>query len=660
MEQEYLSFVLQLINKKLTALEKNIQETAKQVDYLLGFISDSIKDMDEQEVATQNTLLDNEDQKLSLFQEVQEKLARQKNKPYFARFDFVPSGQTEAQKVYVGMGNLTKEGLDLPVVCDWRAPISSMYYDHELGAASYQSEQGTTQGQITLKRQFKIENGKLLFYFDSSFVVMDDVLQQELAQNVSSQMRSMIATIQKEQNAIIRNQNHQNLLVQGYAGSGKSAIAMHRVAFLLYRNKNLSSNQVMIISPNKMFSYYIGGVLPELGEKNILETTFLSLAKSHLGNLNFETREQMVDELLLNDVRMQEAIYKESFEFFDNLKTFLNGFATQFFVPKDLVVGKTTITKEQIAKLYFDTYQEKTPALRLGWIADYVVDELGINHTHQQGVADRVKRILYGMFASSDILAIYQEFLVAVGLLPLTQKIGYEDLAPLLFVQDFMFGLPRDGSIKHLVIDEMQDFSPIHFDIFEKLFPCEKTILGDIYQGLFKKLDNNYLSALATKLNCEKIELKKCYRSTQQIVDFSAKLMGLNDVESVGRKGSEVVQKEVSEEEWQSTILNQIITYINKQLKVAVICPTQKQAEEAFVMLSALDDIALVDETTEHDEAQVLVMSTAFSKGLEFDAVVVLDLLCASKVRQNLLYIACSRALHELAIFSKKNETTRL
>lgn len=654
MEQQYLKFVLQLIDKKLETLSQNIEQSAKQVEHLLGFISDAYKEMDEQEIATQQTLLENEDEKLFVFQQAQEKLQKQRAKPYFARFDFVQNGQTQPQKVYVGMANLTKDGVEFPIVCDWRAPISSIYYDFELGKANYQSEQGIVEGEVVLKRQFKIENGQLIFYFDSSFVVMDDILQQTLAQNTSTQMRSIIATIQKEQNAIIRNQKNSSLLVQGYAGSGKSAIAMHRVAFLLYRNKNLSSNQVMIISPNKMFSYYIGGVLPELGEKNILETTFLTLAKQHLGNLDFETREQMVDALLLDKQRMAEAQYKEDFEFFENLKTYLNNFANTCFKPKDIVVGKDKISKEQIAKLYFENYKQKAPALRVQWIADFVVDQLGIRVDFVQAVTQRIVKILYGMFVTSDILLIYQQFLAAVGLSPLQNKIGYEDLAPLLFVKDFLFGLPADMSIKHLVIDEMQDFSPIHFEIFEKLFPCQKTILGDIYQGLFKKPSKDYLTHLAKQLSCEIIELKKCYRSTTQITNFAAKTLGIADIETVSRNGGEVICEQVGQDEWQSVVENQILTYLNKKLRVAVICPTQKHAQQTFVMLSGLNSVALVDEYTEHDESDVLVMSVAFSKGLEFDAVVVLDELPHSPVRNQLLYIACSRALHELAVYSKK------
>ena len=656
-EQQYLDFVLSLIHKKLEHLKESIENSAKQVEYLLGFISSSFKEMDEQEVAVQRTILENEDEKLARMQELETKLLVQQTKPYFARFDFKQNNTTE--KIYLGINNLSKENIALPVVYDWRAPICSMYYDFELGKAFYQHEETKTEGEIVLKRQYKIEHGALQYYFDSSIMVMDEILQEELSKNGSLQMKNIIATIQKEQNQIIRKENGGNLIIQGYAGSGKTSIAMHRVAYMLYKNKNLSSNEIMIISPNKIFSYYISGVLPELGEKNILETTFLALAKKELGEaFVFETREDMVENLFDNEKRLSEAQYKESFEFFDSLKQFLKNFADLFFNPKDLVFGKLKIAKETISKLYYETYKEKTPAIRMEWIADYIVDELRLPRRVQDEINTRVKRILYSMFTSCDILYIYREFLHALNLSDMNNNlVRYEDIAPLMFVKDFMFSISRNSEIKHLVVDEMQDFSPIHFDLFEKMFPCDKTILGDIYQSLFKTMDETYLENISKLIpNSQILKLKKCYRSTRQIMDYASKLSGISDMETIDRNGEKVEEFACEIDEYKDLILNQIYKYLALKRKVAIICPTQKMAEETYILLSEIENILLVDKETEQESADVLVMSSAYSKGLEFDAVIALGEHFDKKIEKNLLYVAATRALHALSVIYKKSE----
>lgn len=656
-EKQYLKFILSIIDKKLSFLRENIEISAKQIDYLLGFISDSYNEMDKQEISTQNTILENEDVKLDLFRQQEQKLIIQKIKPYFARFDFISKEDNKEIKTYIGVNNLTKDNLEVPVVIDWRAPISSMYYDFELGNAFYIAPEGKHECKITLKRQYKIENGELQYFFDSSLMVIDEILQEELSKSASNQMKSIIATIQKEQNAIIRNENLQNIIVQGYAGSGKTSIAMHRVAYLLYKHKNLlSSNEIMIISPNKFFSYYISGVLPELGEKNILENTFITLAKKELGgNFNFEPREKMVESLLKNPVRLSQAVYKEDFEFFDNLKLFLQNLAEKCFVAEELKFGKTIISKEQIEKLYFETYKEKTPNVRLSWIADYVFDELKMQVKFADSVTERIKNVLYKMFSTSDIILIYREFSNALNLEDINENtINYEDIAPLMYIKYFMFGLTRDSNIKHLVVDEMQDFSPIHFDLFDKMFPCNKTILGDINQSLFKNLSHEFLEKICNQIgNCQVINLTKVYRSTKQINNFACGLIGLKDINSINREGDEVTVVNASEDEFRLKLLNEVFKYLKKHKKVAIICTSESLTKQTYLHLGDIDDVLLVDEFTESESASVLLMSTAFSKGLEFDSVIVISDKDDTQIQKNLLYVSSTRALHDLSVIYK-------
>lgn len=659
MEEEklYLEFVVSNINKKLKMLEQGIKSAAGQVDYLLGFISDSIKEMDDEEIEATRAMLANEDEKLSIYQEAKEKLDLQKRKPYFARFDFKPDNQSEAQKIYLGVGSFIKEETSQVLVSDWRSNIANVFYDYELGRAKYSpnDDEDEINGEITLKRQFQIEDQKLEYFFDTSVMIYDEILQKNLAQNTGEKMKSIVATIQKEQNEIIRGKDNINLFVQGVAGSGKTAIALHRVAFLLYRSKELiSSNEVMIISPNKIFSKYISNVLPELGEKNVLDTTFLSLAKNVLAApMPLEQRETMVDRVLKSKKDMLVANIKESFDFFEKLELFMTEYANQFFTPRNLKVGKQEFGKDIIQNLYFEKYAGKRPSLKVSWIADYIVDEFNVPFSVRQDVYLRVKKVIYSMFASVDIFRIYREFLISVGLENLAlDKILYDDIAPLLYIKHFLFGLERDSNIKHLVIDEMQDFSPIALYVLNEVYPCPKTILGDINQSLFKSLDEEYLKNITSLLpNTQLITLNKTYRSTKQITNYANDILSLKNITYISREGSEVEQLTCTKEELISLLNTALYTLLPKG-KVAIICKDEQQAKEVYFALEAFEDICLAaDESENILNAKILVTSVAYSKGLEFENVIAISQpTFDAELDKKLLYVSATRALHNLTV----------
>lgn len=661
-EQQYLNFVFKNIESKLTELGVLIEKTAKQIEYLLGFISDTYTDMDDEEVVTTHDLLNQEDIALSQLQEERERLEFQKQKPYFARFDFKEDNAQETQKVYIGRGSIVKAGLPQPLVSDWRAPISSMFYDFELGKASYESLGGEISGELSLKRQYKLEGTKLEYFFDTSVMIYDEILQKELSQSSSSGfMKSIVATIQKEQNQIIRNESNQNLIVQGVAGSGKTAIALHRIAYLLYKHKNMmSSSEVMILSPNNLFSYYISNVLPELGEKNVLQTTFLLLAKEELGNeIAYEDRSRMLDRVLSTKQAKDLAEFKESFEYYEALKTFLEEYADNGFKPKQLRIGKQIIEADLIKKLYFETYAKKSPAIKIEWIADYILDEFDFKEQNKAQVLERIRFQLYKMFATTDILRIYREFLFALELPDLKEeKIYFEDLPSILFIKHFMFSVGRHSNIKHLVIDEMQDFSPTALKVLEIMFPCAKTLLGDINQAFFKTLNKEYLNKLTNFLeNSKLIELEKSYRSTKQITNFSADLIGLKNISHINREGEAVKELFVKEEDIEPHIINFVTLENLKHRQVAILCESEQKAKELYVKLPNLENITLVEEGTEifPDEHNCLIMSVAMSKGLEFDSVLAVSNKNMTKINQSLLYVMATRALHNLCVIYQEN-----
>ena len=297
----------------------------------------------------------------------EKRLKLQLNSPYFARIDFLTDNNKTLQHIYIGIGSII-ENKTLYAI-DWRAPVASMYYDYNLGDAQYKIEDVVYRGTIELKRQFKIENGNLISFFDTDLTINDDILQDILSNNVSVKMKQIVSSIQKEQNAIVRNDTNENMLVQGIAGSGKTSIALHRAAYLLYKHrKTIKSNDITIISPNNIFSSYISEVLPQLGENNLVETTFAQIVRIELKK-SVESREEMLDEIATapTQEKLNEVSYKSSYEYLDDLLRFLKGPYVETFSPQNLsyVVSETLdgeketidFPAEQTKELFFKTFK---------------------------------------------------------------------------------------------------------------------------------------------------------------------------------------------------------------------------------------------------------------------------------------------------------------
>ena len=409
-EQVYFAKTKQFLDKKIkqTKLEK------EQVDQALRQGTKALSDNYREESRGQD--LSNSFEVLGQLQERSEdlntqvrKLALQTNNPYFARIDFAPEGKDKSASIYVGLGSIIDENKKLKVA-DWRAPICSMYYDYNLGPASFKNGKELTKGNITLKRQFKVENGKLLSHFDTDLTINDEILQEILSKNVSTKMKQIVSSIQKEQNIIVRNNQAENMLVQGIAGSGKTSIALHRAAYLLYSHRKLiKSNDICIISPNNIFSSYISEVLPQLGEDNLAETTLERMVKSEL-HRPVESREDMLDEIASNPKQelLNEISYKSSYEYLDGLLRFLKGPFIDTFQPKDLnfVVSedmdgnKQTINfpAEQTKELFFKAYKGLDLYERINKIAwqyaMFFTEKRHYSKEQHNGLKNRFKRML--------------------------------------------------------------------------------------------------------------------------------------------------------------------------------------------------------------------------------------------------------------------------
>ena len=659
-EERYLNGTVDTIEKALERINNAIYQGEKEIRELSKFMADSYYEMDAEEIATQRNLMEQIQLKFLELTSTKALLERQRESAYFGRIDFQCDDETKPYAYYIGISHVFKAGIEIPLVLDWRAPLSSMYYDFELGNSSYVAEGQTFEGKITIKRQYKADHKKLVYAFDSNLTIGDEILRETLGGDADSKMRNIVATIQAEQNKIIRAEEGENVIVQGVAGSGKTSIALHRIAYLLYKNK-IKAKDILVVSPSSLFSDYISDVLPELGEENTPKITFDEIASSELqGIARFEPKSQMIEALLLGDKdRASEVAYKGSFEFFENLKTYLDNLAKLSFKAQDIKITNGTVSAEEINRLYSENYANKAPATRIEWIADYVVDRLDVSKKEEKPVFKRVKQVLYSMLENTNIVDIYADFLSAIGL-PFrcvkgkanTVFVGYEDVAGLLYVKDFILGVETDKSFKHIIIDEMQDYSPVAMSLLCKIYPANKTILGDIYQTFEKHLDHTYLNNLCELIgNTKLFKLATTYRSTVQIARHNQEIINLQNVNNFNREGEDV-EKIKSKKE----LLEKINSLTEKYSKIAIITPTIADGLKIFGELQDKIRLEIIDESSGENNSKISVIPTCFSKGLEFDAVIFVENKDIAKdyLYKNTKYIACTRALHKLFLFDLK------
>lgn len=595
-------------------------------------------------------------------EKINKKLLLQCNSPYFARIDFTPKKKDKTQKVYIGIANVIDNG-KLYVV-DWRAPISSLYYDFDLGEASFKIDNKTYYGNIELKRQYKIENGQLLSFFDTDMTINDDILQEILSRNVTIKMKQIISSIQKEQNSIVRDDMGTNILVQGVAGSGKTSIALHRAAYLLYKHRKLiKSSEICIISPNNIFSSYISDVLPQLGEDNLVETTFAQVARAEIKR-PIQTREDMLDEIATNPKQelLNEISYKSSYEYLDDLLRFLKGKFVETFTPQtlsfvvaeDIEGNKETIdfTAEQTKEMFFKTFKGLDLYERINKIAwhyaMYFTERRHYSKEQNKALKERFKRLLYKFLPIRDIDKVFQIFMMREDFeVPKGNSIKYMDKGTYLAIKHFIYGFDHDFSAKYLIIDEMQDFTPVDIYVFKKLWHCPMIVVGDVNQCIEKNVTEEYLNLTSDFLGCKLIKLNKTYRSTKEIAKFANELVGLNDVEFVNRHGDEPIVYQTND---QAKIIKEI-TEKDKNLEhIAVICKCKKEAKAMYDKLKKVIDCKLLEEPEDYNE-RVLVTTCAMAKGIEFDGVIIPN--CSTDnyhntIDKNIIYVSATRALHKL------------
>ena len=667
-EKEYLkqiiSFLKKVIGNTDASVKDHVDTLAEYKDYIW-----SNKDIDPHEIRSMRESILNH---FALGESVinkRKRLTKILAIPYFGRIDFLEKKEnSKVMPTYIGIHTFYDPESRATLIHDWRAPVSSMFYDHELGEAGYRSPSGEIKGVISLKRQYRIRGGKMEFMIESALTVHDDILQKELSSNADDKMKNIVATIQREQNRIIRNEDIRTLIIQGVAGSGKTSIALHRIAYLLYTFRDsISSKDLLIISPNKVFSDYISNVLPELGEETVPETSMEQILSGVLEHkYKYQTYFGLVNELLEkpSSSLINRIAYKASFGFISELDKFILHIENTYFKAADVKLTKyITIPAPFIEEQYlrFNRYPIRR---RFDAMADYMLDMLKIQYTFTVTTTGRnlLKKEIRLMFAGNNDIQVYKDFFKWTnnpGMFKMRKghTLEYSDLAPLAYLH---LALEGNGNqpfrVKHLLIDEMQDYSPIQYKVIQKLFPCRKTVLGDAGQSV-----NPYGSSTAETIQksltaSEIMKLCKSYRSTFEITDFAQKIHPNAELEPVARHGEkpQILQFGSAVEEL-SGIMGLISTYRKSGYKsLGIICKTEQQARKMADMLkSYANDISFLSSQSSAFVQGIVITSAHMAKGLEFDEVIIPqtdERNYRSEIDKSMLYVAVTRAMHRLTL----------
>lgn len=664
--------------------------------------------------------------------------------PYFGRIDFSEAPEGEAEKIYLGIGSLMEDDGTF-LIYDWRAPISSLYYDGAPGPASYDTPGGLVTGTMELKRQFVIGSGNIEVMFDTGVTIGDELLQQVLSHSADDRMKSIVATIQKEQNAIIRNDRSRMLVVQGAAGSGKTSAALQRVAYLLYKYREvLQADQMLLFSPNPLFNSYVSTVLPELGEENMQQTTFQMYLEHRLGQ-EFQLEDVFSQtESLLNAPEGSDAVtrregitYKSSVQFLSVIRRYVNLLEREGMLFKPLMFqGRAVVGKEEMERQFYSYDAGITLANRIelmtGWLlkktaafsmeernAAWVEEQIelldaseyqrayqtmrrkGGGHNDSFDDFDTEKSLLARYIVSQrlkplrgwtkrgrfvDVNALYSrlfqdrelmESLDNGRTLPeawddicrLTveslnrNELAYEDATPFLYLKELSQGFRTNTQIRHVIVDEVQDYSPFQLEFMRRLFPRAKmTVLGDLNQAIYAQ--GEVLGELAGLVsiygaeNTEVVSLTRSYRSTYEIVEFTrAMIPGGEKIVPFNRRGELPLLTVVDTEDKLLASVEQDVLDLHSQgyHYVAVICKTAEESAYVHGKLQNSLPVRLVTKDTPNFQKGTLVLPAYLAKGVEFDAVIIYDGSEEKYGRESerkLFYTACTRAMHLLHIYS--------
>lgn len=669
-EKEFLKRTLEVIKSLIDSEDVSIQNKITAINEFKRYIWENNGVLDDVEISQGmydvNSDVGYTNEKIKKLQKLNNSLTN----PYFGRIDFEQDGDIDS--IYIGLNGIMK---DLKFyVFDWRSPIASLFYNFGTGPAYYDAPAGKISGNINLKRQYKINGENIERCFDSDLNIDDEYLQEILSSSSSEKMTNIVNTIQREQNEIIRNIIDRYLIVQGVAGSGKTSVALHRIAYLLYKEKNLTSNNVLIFSPNDVFSEYISDVLPGLGEENVLQSTFSDFAKSYIKDFKvLESFTAFIERYYKTESIDEENFKITKYKLSDEFKRFLDEYIEKIKLTisfkSGIKISRKEISKEELTSLFTDRYSKAPLFNRLDLLAEYLCNLNNISYKkYGNTIKERLTPLLSVNLNVNDIYSQIinsDEFRNNAGInrnasFEINRVLKYEDLLPIMYLTFKLKGFPNGRMIKHVIIDEAQDYTLLQFEMLRSIFSnASFTILGDIHQTINPYYMYNNLEEINSIFESKGryIELTKTYRSSEEIIDFTNQILGINNVCAV-RKGNSipVITKSVDKK----SAIGQLIFDINQMKsngmkRIAIITKSNTETADLYSLLKdQLPEVDLIEERKTFN-SNTVILPSYISKGLEFDGVIAYvdkDNIYQEKDKY-LFYVACTRAQHSLTVYNQ-------
>lgn len=613
---------------------------------------------------------------------------KMRNSPYFARVDFKIDGALKEKVIYIGLKTVQDPDTFQMYVCDWRAPVASLFYEDFEDKAFFDAPKGRIYGDLLLKRQYKFKDGCLYYYVDSDVKIDDEILRDVLSSSSGEHLKVIVNSIQREQNKAVRYSNNENLLVIGPAGSGKTSVGFHRLAFLLYRDRNeISSSEIVMFSNNDIFSSYVADIIPELGEMPINSASFYSIFEAELPTIQVADYYSLADEIITGNERRQHgASVKMSREFMSFLEKEGNLAEPEF---KDIVYRENVIASaEALSERFLSDTESTTKARgeRLNAFVQNTIEEyFNENYKNiyrlideESEISEDTEKILKSekrdvksrameMIKEATLLdpiAVYFRLLekfasqnddnVLLDTASSLQQgvVEFEDALGIVYLKTIMGTGAVLTGVKHILIDEAQDLSLVQHEIIKKMFPRARfTLLADTNQAIVSGINTVDSNELASIYNAKAMCLGKSYRSTQEINTFAISLLPEDSRYEIFNRSGEKVDNVSGNIDVLGDLLN---TEAEKRGTLAIITKTAEEARNIHKeLIKSFPGLRLCDNKSCALSNAPVVMPLALTKGLEFDGVIIIDnnKTFTAKDNEKYLYLASTRALHKLTIF---------
>ncbi|MEE6450902.1 UvrD-helicase domain-containing protein [Gottfriedia acidiceleris] len=637
-----------------------------------------------------------------------------KNEPYFGRMDFQEEHK-DSVPVYIGKVGISEQATENPLIIDWRAPIASMFYSFTGGDdfAYYESPEGIIEGIIYLKRNIVIRKKNLQRVVDTyvkgeqDVSTTDDFLLYRLSENKDNRLKDIVSTIQSEQNDIIRSSKNTPLIIQGVAGSGKTTVALHRLAFLIYQyRETLKADKMIIFAPNNMFLDYISNVLPELGVGGIQQTTFYDWA---LNTLDHEVKLKDSSENLnkwfaiganrLEVNHTSPGKWKGSTHFMSYIDRYMDMYEASAVPENDFKPWKNRMIDKETLKHWFSIEYKHYPLAKrreriVARLKKWIDNELKVIEEANRRKEKKKKATQYlnsymkqwpkhtalsfykSLFTTTKDASIVDEIpadiIKSTSLNCKKKEMDQEDLAPLVYIHNRLYGIEAKQKFHHVIVDEAQDFSPFQIALLQKMTLRNSfTILGDLSQAIHEYQGINTWDEFLEVFNEKEVtyyELNRSYRSTMEIIHFANEIIKKADIpvsiaNPVFRSGEEVKIQKVDHTNRIQVIINSILQLKKDKMDtIAIIGRTEDECGILHSELSAAgEEVSFIHSKQRKYEGGISVIPVYLSKGLEFDAVLLVDVddIHYEETKQDakLLYVGCTRALHNLTVLYSGNKS---